>query len=570
MWGVLVYAALWTTVLYALTFVVVRRHYAASLPHFDSMGGFSGIWHIMNVTEAEGYAVALTDLLYLSTGWVQPLFAILMAGWPVRSPEAVVALNFVLLLLTQVAIVNLGRAYGFSAGRQIVMIGLPLLPAVMSGWNGGIQDMRRDTQLIILLTGALMQSLAYAERPSLANGAFLGLLGGLTLWSRDNSAFPLAISMLPAAVMTVRRGHAAAGLQGVVRRATVPSGVFLAMLAPYYLSTLGLTWERYTTNVWGFGRDRVTALLTTWDTLLQIVVGGRFAGTTPAGAGIALAALATLAVVLAVCWRRGQISLQPRRLCARPYVLLLVSGVTVGVGLWLFYAVGVGVLAHRVGIAYLPLTAPVVVTLVALLGMVARTPATTTRTARMLPFAASMLVLITVVVRMAANNPPPYGEENVAAFRGLTLELSRLAGGRPVAILWTEDFSRHHMAYYLAQAGHPPVVDFATRATSRGFRIDLDQPLRPGDRPDVLRQRLDVALRTYAEMVVVCLEPGAYENSVVTPLWPYIVGQPVIARLLADPSFVLIEQFTVNGRPFAILKNREFSLDAPLPPQSAQ
>jgi len=100
--------------LFALIFLVVRRHYAESLPHFDSMGSFTLVWQTMNIVEASGYREGLAFVAGTSTGWLQPLFALLVAGWPFRTPEAVVVLNVGLLLLTQLAIVNYGRAHGFS------------------------------------------------------------------------------------------------------------------------------------------------------------------------------------------------------------------------------------------------------------------------------------------------------------------------------------------------------------------------------------------------------------------------------------------------------------------------
>lgn len=557
----LLFTAGWTAALFALTFVVVRRHYAASLPHFDSMGGFSLVWQMMNLTETAGYRIGFLGAIGKSTSWLQPLFGVLVAGWPFRSPEAVVALNFGLLFLTQLALLNYGRVFGFSMGRQLVMIALPVLPAVASGWNGGLQDFRRDSQLFIVITGALMQSLAYVERPSRANGLFLGLLGGLTLWSRDNSAFMLAIVMLPAVIMSVWRGYATSGLAGIIRRAGIPLLTFMALLVPYYALTFELTVRRYTTNVWGFGNDRLPALLSTWETPWQVVFGGRYATTSFAGAMTTLAVLTGICLILGVCWLRGYVRICPRQLASQPYALPLLSGAVVAVGIIMFNALIAGIPSGQSGMPYLPLVAPVVAMLVGLSGLVSRTTAAPRAVSVGLPILASLVILVSCAARMVLNEPPAYGEANVSAFRQLALELGRQGAGRTTALLWTEDFSRHHMDFYLTQAGYPVVMDFASRATERGYRIDLDQPLRPTDQPDELRQRLDTALRTYAEFVVVCLDASQYENAQGTRLWPYTVGRPVVERLLQDPTFKMVQQFTISGRQFAILENLQASPD---------
>jgi len=109
----------------------------------------------------------------------------------------------VLLLLAQAAIVTYCRTFSFGTVRQILAALLPVIPGAMYAWDGGIADLRRDAQLVILLTGCLFLSLAYVAAPSWKRGVALGLLFGLTQWSRDNAAAMMAIIALPGIVFAV-------------------------------------------------------------------------------------------------------------------------------------------------------------------------------------------------------------------------------------------------------------------------------------------------------------------------------------------------------------------------------
>jgi hypothetical protein len=259
--------------------------------------------------------------------------------------------------------------------------------------------------------------------------------------------------------------------------------------------------------------------------------------------------------LVAIGYRHGRVRLCLAKVFEPPYLTLIIAGATVSIGMVLFNALVVGIGAARNAMPYLPVTAPTVVMLAGFIGVISRSKTMSSSTAAMLSQAICGSVVMLAVLRMDLYDAPAIGEEDVASVQELSLTLGRRASGRPLAFLWTEDFSRHHADYYLTRAGYPKIVDFAIISTMHGQAIDLDQPLRPGNRPEELRARLDRAIREEAHFVIVNLDVREYEESETTRLWPYLIGRPVVERLLTDDSFPVVGKFTVGGRQFVLLEN---------------
>ena len=143
------------------------------------------------------------------------------SGAPIKSPEWLVSLNFVLLLAVQATIVAYGRTFGFSRLRQLVAGTLPVVPGALYAWDGGIQDLRRDTQLVLMSLAILFMSLVYVTSPGWQRGLTLGLLVALAQWSRDNAASIIVIVSVPlfdalSVAVTVRAPGAEAPLDQVL------------------------------------------------------------------------------------------------------------------------------------------------------------------------------------------------------------------------------------------------------------------------------------------------------------------------------------------------------------------
>ena len=264
----------WTLALYGLTFLVVRQHYREYPPHYDSIGLFTDLFQLLNWVPIYGVAFLLPHAFNTGVSWLQPAYALALHWAPIKSPEALVSINFVLLLAAQAAIVTYGRTYGLSPLRQLVAATVPIVPGAIYAWDGGIQDLRRDAQLVMLALGILFLALAYVTAPSWQRGVALGVLVGLAQWSRDNAASTILIVALPAIVLAVVRSRQEGGIGALLRLAVVPLVVFLLLVLPYYALTLPSTIGRYSVSVWGIGESRVESVRAFWNMPFNVLLGG--------------------------------------------------------------------------------------------------------------------------------------------------------------------------------------------------------------------------------------------------------------------------------------------------------
>lgn len=545
----------WTAALYVLTFVVVRRHYGLFLPHYDSIGAFAHLFDIVNEVQAGRLASVVASGVFSGTTWLQPAYAVALSWAPIKAPEWLVSLNFVLLLVAQAAIVTYGRTVGYSRLRQFALALLPVVPGSLFTWDGGFQDLRRDGQLVILGMAILFLSLAYVARPSWQRGLALGLVVGLAQWSRDNAAAVIAIVGLPALALAAASARAQGGLPALARLAALPLAAFLAVAAPYYAFSLPATLQRYAMTVWGVGEGRVESLLAFWDMPYSTLFGGdfRFSGrfrTAIATAGLLGGAL------LGLWWlgRQGILRFRPAALRERGARWLIMSGLWVIVAVLLYNTLLLGYGARWHAVPFIPMTIGQVAVLAGLLGAVGRADGARQRDLRLAVAAGTAALLVSAPLRMVLNEQKPLGADGVAAVRDASLEIARIADGRTVAFLSVDRLSRHHAHFYLAQAGLPPIRDFESASGAHGDFIDFEQPIRVNDDPAELRRRLDRTLRNWADFVLIVEDPSRYGDAREV-LWPYLLGQPVVAGLLADPAWQPVARFELVERPHVLLKN---------------
>jgi hypothetical protein len=545
----------WTLVLYLLTFLVVRQHYLEYPPHYDSIGLFANLFEIFNNVQRHGASSAIPGAFKSGLSWLQPAYALALSWAPIKSPEGLVSLNFVLLLAAQATIVSYGRTFGFSPLRQVVAATVPVVPGALYAWDGGIQDLRRDVQLILLALAILFMSLAYVTSPDWRRGAALGLLVGLAQWSRDNAAAVILIVGMPAVVLAMVQSRHRGGIAGLVRLATPPLAIFLLIALPYYAATLPLTIERYRTSVWGVGESRVESLLAFWNMPFNVLLGGdsRISGRVRVAlvtVGLLTAALATTYQL----WRRQIVHLNHDYLRQPAYALLLASGIWVVLAVFLYNTLLLGYGARWHGVPLLPIMVGIVAMMIGLTGAVRRKPGADSHLVRLVVGVGCAILVIAAPLRMVMNQPKAEGVDGINALRAATTEIVERANRRPVAFLAYDTLSRHHVRYYAALADRPGTTEFEWIANANGDAIDLDQPLRPGDQAHELQHRLDVALRRWAAFALVYTDTTRYADPR-EPLWPYLVGRPVVDGLLGDPTWKPVARFTLRERELVLLEN---------------
>jgi hypothetical protein len=550
-----------TTAFYLITFGIVRDHYAVQLPHYDSIGSYLYMFNVMNVAEQQGFEAGAAAARLWSISWLHPFYALLLSWTSLRLPEWLVSLNFVLLFVAQLCIVHSLRAFGLSALHQVSLSMLPVLPGVLYVWDGGLQDLRRDPQMIVLLTGLAFLGLAYVYHPSWRKGVAVGLVMGFTQWSRDNALSMIAIILLPAVAIGLADVWRRRDWLKAVRLAWLPLLVFAVVAVPYYRATLGITFFRYQYVVWGIGEDRLASLQTFWHAPLDLFFGGLPLGAR-LGAGSDVG-WSTFAYVLACCVALGvllalsAIRLRPARLVRQPGLSLIASGVFINVAVVLYTTIGLG---YGPQFHTWPFAPAVIGSLLIIAGCstgIERWSVAGWRRGVVLATLSAFLVAALPLgqYRMRATDRPPVGAAEVAATSDAAAHISGIVGQRSIALLWVFGFSRHHINFYNGERGVRPMVQFEGVATGSGQYVDLEQPLKPTDDPAQLRSMLDRSIRTFADFVFVCEDTSKYEDERES-LWPFRVGKPVVDTILHDPAFVPVAHFTLSGLPFVLLENR--------------
>jgi hypothetical protein len=267
-------------------------------------------------------------------------------------------------------------------------------------------------------------------------------------------------------------------------------------------------------------------------------------------AGLLAGGLAALGALI----RMRAVTADTARLKEPGPALLLASGAWVVLAVVLYNTLLLGYGARWHGVPYLPIYVGLVAIMAGLLGAVRRAPGANGRTVALVAGAGCALLILSAPVRMVLAQPPALGQAGVEAIRSAAFEIADLAGDRPVALLAYDTLSRHHAAYYLAQAGRPHLTEYEPVAAAHGDPIDLDQPIRQDDDPDELRARLDTSLRRWADFALVYTDTSRYADPRES-LWPYQLGQPVAQRLLADPGWRPVARFTLRERNLVLLEN---------------
>jgi hypothetical protein len=549
----LVLAWLFTFAAAATTAYQVRDYYLVHLPHFDSIGAYLYAFNVMNVTEARGLRAGIALAANSNLGWLTPFYALPFSWTSYRAPAALITLNFVLMALTQLAMLDWCRLNGYSRRHQLVILLLPFLFGSFYTWDGGLQDWRRDAQLNVLLIGDFFLSLAYVQRPTVWRGLALGAMIALTQLSRDNALTMVALVVFPAIVLAIvgawraAGGHPGRAGLALFRLAWLPIGLFVLLTLPYYVMTWEATLFRYTYMVWGPGEDRLRSLMQFWTSPYDVLFGGTTMFNGKAGVAaitrvmllVGLAMLAALLVTRVVYLSSGMFTRQRSR-------LLLASGGFVVVAVILYNTVGLGYGAQYHGVPFFPVMVGMTAIFAALTDLIRVSPSCCRQT---LAHAALGLMIVALIptngLRIWANEFDNVGRDAVEGSREAALKINEAAGGRPVAVFYFDRFSTYHINYFLAQM----------RRSTIAVPEKIDGPLRNGETPEQWFTRMRQSTGENAGVVVVNTVPGRYSQAAAEP-GLLRDGAAFIQSLLDDPQYEVIYRFQIAQDEFAILNNK--------------
>jgi hypothetical protein len=545
-------AWLFTVTTAVVTAFQVRDYYLVHLPHFDSIGGYLNAFNVMNITTTQGRIPGIIAASKSSLGWLQPFYALPFSWLSYRAPAGLILLNFVLMALIQLTILDWARLNGYSRRHQIVLLLLPYIPGALYTWDGGLQDWRRDAQLNILLIGDLFLSLAYVQRPTAWRGVALGALVGLTQLSRDNAITMVALVVFPAVVMAFGAalreagGRASQAGRSLVQIAWRPIVVFLLIASPYYAVTWRATLIRYTTVVWGPGEDRLASLERFWTSPYDVLMGGTAAfnghpGVAEVTKWLLLVWLGVVVAALVTRIIHPSAGLFTRRRSR----VLLASGLFVIAAVILYNTLGLGYGAQYHGVPFFPVLVGMTAVFAALTDLVKASPSCCRQT--LAQFILGLLVVALIPVnayRVTLNEFDRVGNDSVRSAREASVHIAEVADLRPIAVFWSDGFSFYHINYFLTQTYHNMLTPVEK----------IDTQLRNGETPDQWFTRVRQTTDEVAGVVVINAEMFRYEDRDAEP-GLYHDGRPFIESLLNDPNYQVVYRFYIGNREFAVLDN---------------
>jgi hypothetical protein len=538
-----------TLLIAVVTALIVREYYHTHQPHYDSIASYARAFNIVNLAQRDGLGAAWAIASKTSVTWLQPLYTLCISWLPARAPEWLVPLNFVLMALSQLTILVWCRDQGYGTLQTIVLLVLPYLPGELNVWDGGLQDWRRDSQLNALLIGDLFLSLAYVLRPTIWKGLGLGVMLGLTQWSRDNAFSMIFWVMIPAVFVAIRQTVRRRRWLDLLLVGWLPVLVFLAMALPYYGYTIDSTISRYLYGVWGPGEDRWASLLHWWRSPWDVLLGGtgQYNGK-DASAYATLALLAGILVLLVAAVLVRVLAFRPHGLLAPRARLLLLSGAFIVGSVVLYNTVILGYGAQYHGIPFMPVLVGIVAIAAGLSDAFTVRPEWQGRVCPRALLSIGLVVLFsTVLFRTCANQYEYVGPEAVEATRDATRRISQLAAGRPVALLSLYELGPAQMQYYGSQQNLPEFAGIGGLATVR--------PAPPSEDAALIAD-FEQTLRTQAAFVVLATDTKRYTNPAYGfPM--YRSGTALADKLMNDRDFEKVDEFVVARVPFTVLANRK-------------
>lgn len=240
---------------HAMTVGLLVWYYRNHLPHFDSVGSYTFMAQVTEITRSSGWLAGLRYASQFHLSWLQGMFAVLVAPVLPSEPAGFQLLNTLCVALFQFSVYLVARELGASRAKAFVASLVVFLPDVLSNWDGGMQDMKRDAQFLALLGASVFLSLAQVWNPNRRRGLLLGVILGLTVWSRGNALAYLVIILAPIYGFVIARAAWRREFRPLYRMIGPPFLVGALVAVPNLARTFRETFARHSDPTLHYGHD---------------------------------------------------------------------------------------------------------------------------------------------------------------------------------------------------------------------------------------------------------------------------------------------------------------------------
>ncbi len=574
-------------VFHVLSYFYVKAFYEQNLPHYDSVGSYTLMFEIMNTYHRDGFMAALGDPSNYFLSWLQWLFAVLGAPLLSATPESLQILNSLALLIFMLSIYFAAKAYGAGTLKAYMIALIVFIPDVFYDWWGGMMDLRRDFAFFSLLGATFFTFFNYVWLPTKIKAIFLGLLIGLTVFSRDNAIFFVVFIILPMAIcwfiskVYSKNGNPFKEILSVFLTS-------MAFILPWIYFSFNKSMARRLDpfTAYGGGADRWDSFMAHWEKPFQLMFGrvgdsprefefwtpltplgnylggkdllsymGHMAGGVKATLPITGGWLVSVGLIILIFNRVGWVNLKMPKWSK--WLWLLAAGIWALLVTYFMICYVVALKPLDFSSAQIPFF-PSLLLFFSFLFIVGISIHSSDRLSKAaLNVIATMFVaslFVVVVLRLEAKAPEPT-KKYVAIAKQLTTIFSEGNRGPSIAFIWHDTISYDTLAFYNAQLDKPNKLEkfrYYFEGNSLDFAVSKPSSVNQVKMLLAMKQQIDAN----ADYVVVSPKPGVY-NNYSHHFFVFQYGQDLVDTLLNDDRFHQVISYELWGTPFVVLKRKQ-------------
>ena len=530
---------IFTSILYFISFFMVKFYYEQGLPYYDSVGSYWNMFSVMNTTRDIGIIEGIRLASEYSLSWLQSFFAVFVSFILPKTPQALILLNFICLGIAQISIYRFIRIVGYAKEKAITLAFLPLLPGALWSWYGGYIDMRRDASFVSLLTATFFSFAVCLYKPTVKRGIAAGMLIGLTQWSRGNAA-PYLVIILISVLAGYLYSFPNIKKKSIVKSLLITVISSFVLLLPYYAFNIREIFTKYLYGSWALGENRIRSLGYVVSSFPMLLLG-----TSKAAAKISTYFFIAFIVISIVVVSDKKIFLDKIRHETKPLVL---AGFIIILATIFFNGVVLGFNRFAGPIPNYPILVGVyAVSIAVFVNLKIKKLNSQNITKVSILFIISIVFLNALRIRQANPQTDP---AKVIIVKKVADDLANTLSGRWISYIWIDHINVHDLNFYLTQKGYRPI-----RASSGlAMGADIEMPFDPNRSIEKQREDFVYAIRTRPFIVVTDYLSGYEDKN--SQFFIFRFGRPVIEGIINDPKLKKIYSYDDGNRNYILLENQ--------------
>lgn len=562
---------------YALGQFLLTNYYASSIPHYDSVGGYTIGFETLNISRSQGYWAGILHALQYRLSIAQSFFAAIFSPILSKTPASFHLYNTICVAVALLGMFAFGRGARMTAFGAACLALVFFLPDGLYWWSLGLFDYRRDPGFLGLLTGSYFLILTYLtgdwtrmKRRWL--GFASGMAMGLALLSRDSAPpYLLGVVAIPAFVIWLT-AKKSLPLQDWLRVPVGPLCAFTPFALAYGLASPAMMRRMGDQlTMFGIGGSRWDSFLGNMSSTAKLIVGypafsQSLTKPPPVATGLpyyVMTVVIVLVLLIAVgaLWRTGKIQAPTKDTAGLGLTSAAKTSILAGFWIILFVHLFLSfIVSWRPNQPLIVTIAPYYSSLIGVYSIIAGLSLMAKfrggwewRGGLFLTFC--MFVFLSMYLR-AETRKPLYPEWSLPMHRAIASLRNRTGRPPTIAELWHDDVRVPAVIYLAVQKGVAPPKRAFFRFDGHTYDFYIAAPQGEKDRAR-LRRSMDHAARCEADFIIATTNLSAYARKS-SLIFLYGSGRKFIAKILSDLNSRIIHVFAKETRyPIAILDNRD-------------